>query len=122
MSDDWVTLTEEADEAAWKAKLAFAAGDFPNYWIKTGAEAQERIQSEYERVKDVTPSEALYTRSHVIATQIAGLTPDHIVRVIYMALTFHGQPELLEKAFTELLKEGAPEDGGHNPGDSGASS
>ena len=121
MSDDSVTLTQEADDAAYKAQLAFAAGDFPNYWIKTGATSQERIQSEYERVKDVTPSEALYTRSHAIATQIAGLEPDHIVRVIYMALVFHGQPELLEQAFAELLKK-EPGSGGNNEGDSGPSS
>jgi len=41
---------EEADRLAYESDLAFASGNFNEYWEQTVEEAQKRIEAEYESI------------------------------------------------------------------------
>ena len=49
--EDSTALVKQATEAANKASLAFATGNFPEYWKQTGEEAKQRLDERYEEAQ-----------------------------------------------------------------------
>ena len=49
--EDSAALVKQATEAANLASLAFATGNFPDYWKQTGEEAKQRLDERYEEAK-----------------------------------------------------------------------